>query len=212
MNIATEHLCFSYTRSGDAIIDDLSIRLTGGTMVGLTGPSGSGKSTLLFLLALLLRPSSGTITIDGQDICHWSDAQRSIIRRDRCGFLFQDAVLDPTRSVIANITEAAVYGASTHRSLRTRAHHLLNRFDVDIPAHRRPGQISGGQAQRIALCRALINQPDVIFADEPTASLDRDNAIHVIDALQQHATNGGLAVVASHDPDVVTVCDTVIEL
>ena len=125
--------------------------------------------------------------------------------------MFQDALLDPTRTVLDNVTEVAAYGASTRPQLRRRAAELLEQFDVGVLAHRRPGQISGGQAQWIALCRALIAEPSILFADEPTASLDVVNADRVIAAFRDHASGGGAAVIASHDPRVLATCDRVIE-
>lgn len=209
--LETIDLTFAYSRRTPPILAGTSIQLDAGTVIGLSGPSGSGKSTLLFVLALMLRPSSGVLLVCGHDVTHWSDRRRSLLRRDEFGFMFQDAVLDPTRTVIDNVTEVAAYGASTRRQLRRRAAALLEQFDVDVPAHRRPGQISGGQAQRIALCRALIAEPSILFADEPTASLDILNADRVIRAFREHALRGGVAVVASHDPRVLAACDRVIE-
>ncbi len=208
--VETEALSFSYRRRSASVITCRSLTLGAGSVVGLAGPSGSGKSTLLFLLALMLRPSSGVLRIDGCDVSGWSDRQRSNMRRDQFGFIFQDAVLDPTRTVLDNIIEVAAYGGSTRRRLQARALELLEYFDVDLPARRRPGQISGGQAQRIALCRALIAQPSIVFADEPTASLDPVNADRVVGAFTQHAATGGLVVVASHDPRTLAACDRVI--
>ncbi len=210
--LETVELCFSYGRRSRPVITDRSISLEPGAVVGLAGPSGSGKSTLLFLLALMLRPSSGVLRVFGQDVGHWSDRQRSLMRLNEFGFMFQDAVLDPTRTVLDNVIEVAAYGAGTRRQLRKRATGLLEQFDVDVPGNRRPGQISGGQAQRIALCRALIAEPTIVFADEPTASLDTMNADKVTNAFRQHALQGGLVVIASHDPRTLAACDRVIRL
>jgi lipoprotein-releasing system ATP-binding protein len=128
------------------------------------------------------------------------------------GFVFQDAVLDPARTVIDNVCEAGLYAGLTRTQARLRAVALLERFEVGLQWDRRPGEVSGGQAQRVALCRALLNQPRVILADEPTGNLDQVSAGLVLNALQESAREGSVVVVASHDPDVVARADRVISV
>lgn len=181
-------------------------------MTALTGPSGRGKSTLLYLLGALLTPNSGRICVGGVDVTTLGDADRAAYRAASVGFMFQDAALDPTRTVMDNVLEGALYAGVGRRVATTRALSLLVRFGVERRADGRPGEISGGQAQRIGLCRALITRPSVVLADEPTGNLDRASADVVLTALSEAAREGAVVVVASHDPVVVARCDDRIEL
>lgn len=205
-------LSFGYKR-GEPIIDGLDWVFPAGRVTGITGRSGSGKSTLLYLLGLLLSPLSGRIAFDGEDLGASSDRVRSRVRADRIGFVFQDAALDSTRSVLDNIIEGSLYTGMRRRVAVARAGELMVRFDVGLRAVHKPGEVSGGQAQRVALCRALLNKPRVVLADEPTGNLDTDIARVVINSLVGLAhADGATVVIASHDPKVVAACDEVLAL
>jgi ABC-type lipoprotein export system ATPase subunit len=205
-------LSFGYKR-GEPIIDGLDWAFPAGRVTGITGRSGSGKSTLLYLLGLLLSPWSGQIAFDGRDLADGSDRVRSRLRADRIGFVFQDAALDSTRSVLDNIIEGSLYTGMRRWVAVARAGELMARFDVGLRATHKPGEVSGGQAQRVALCRALLNEPRVVLADEPTGNLDTDTARVVIDSLVGLAqADGATVVIASHDPEVVAACDEVLAL
>lgn len=173
----------------------------------MTGPSGSGKSTRLYVLAMMLRLTSGRIELDGQRVDDASDAARTSLRAHRFGFVFQDAALDPTRTVIDNIVEAALYRGQDRSQAIARGTDLMERFGITVPAQRKPGQISGGQAQRIALCRALVGAPDILLADEPTGNLDATSAGVVLDAFREHADAGGCVIVVTHDEAVAARAD-----
>lgn len=194
------------------VVADWNEEFAAGEMTALTGPSGCGKSTRLYLLALMLGLDAGRIELDGERVDDRSDASRAALRAHRFGFVFQDAVLDPTRTVLDNVLESALYRGDRRRDSVTRALGLLDTMDVGVPADRRPGQISGGQAQRIAVCRALVGAPDVVFADEPTGNLDATSAEVVLETLRQHASCGGCIVIVTHDPRVADRCDRRIEL
>lgn len=210
--IEVSGLGFGYGRS-ETIFDDLNWVFPSGRVSGVTGRSGCGKSTLLYLLGLLLSPWSGTISIDGVDVGARSDRVRSVVRAERIGFVFQDAALDPSRTVLENAIEGSLYSGLPRREATRRASELLERFEVGLRADHKPGEVSGGQAQRVALCRALLNRPQIILADEPTGNLDTDTARIVIDALQTLARDDAATVIiASHDPHVVAACDEVLAL
>lgn len=205
-------LSFGYKR-GEPIIDGLDWAFPAGRVTGITGRSGSGKSTLLYLLGLLLSPWSGRIVVDGEDMGGASDRRRSRLRAERIGFVFQDAALDSTRSVVDNIVEGSLYSGMRRRVAVARAGDLMGRFDVGLRAGHKPGEVSGGQAQRVALCRALLNEPRVVLADEPTGNLDIETAGVVIRALGALAhEEGATVIIASHDPEVVAACDEVLAL
>ncbi len=210
--VEVEGLSFGYRRS-ETILADVTVAFPSGTVTAVTGPSGKGKSTLLYLIGLLLSPWEGAIRIGGTDTVGLPDRIRSRLRAERIGFVFQDAALDATRTVIDNVVEGSVYSGMPRRTARRRAVALMDRFGVGLRADHKPGEVSGGQAQRVALCRALLADPDVILADEPTGNLDVGTAQVVIDALRDAAHDEDKTViVATHDPDVMDACDRVWEL
>lgn len=209
--ISVEEMSFGYKPS-EPLFERATHVFHPGEVTVVTGQSGSGKSTLLYVLGLLLSPLAGQVRLDGDDVGGLGDAERSRLRAARMGFVFQDAVLDPARTVIDNVCEAGLYGGLTRTEARLRAVALLERFEVGLQWDHRPGEVSGGQAQRVALCRALLNQPRVILADEPTGNLDQGSAGLVLNALQEASREGSVVVVASHDPDVVARADRVISV
>ncbi|MGO1405661.1 ABC transporter ATP-binding protein [Agrococcus casei] len=209
--LRTRNLSFTYG-SRLHILDDCNLSFWPGEVVALTGESGRGKSTLLYLLGLMLSPTSGDIEVDGTDTVGLSDRERSGLRARRFGFVFQDAALDTSRTVLDNVLETVLYRNESRRDAQQRAIELLERFHVSIRADHRPGQISGGQAQRIAVCRALLARPDIVLADEPTGNLDAGSSQIVISALREHAESGATIVIATHDRDVQEACDRVVAL
>lgn len=208
--VATD-LTFGY-RPDRLLLDGWSAEFSAGTMTAILGRSGRGKSTLLYLLGLMLRPGSGSVAVGGVSLSDQSDRDRARYRAQHYGFVFQDAALDPTRSVLDNIVESALYRRQPRTSAVDRARELLAEFEVDVDEEQRPGQVSGGQAQRIALCRALLNRPTVILADEPTGNLDPRSAAVVLAAMRSGVDDGAVAVIVTHAPEVADLCDRVIVL
>lgn len=204
--IEVQDLTFAYP-GDEPIFAQWSASFPVGSVTAVVGRSGQGKSTLLYLLGLMLRPQSGQILVEGLDATLASDAERSDLRAQVFGFVFQDAALDATRSVLDNVLEVSLYQGIRREQARQRAQALLERFGVGLRSSARPGQISGGQAQRIALCRALLGQPSVILADEPTGNLDVETASVVLDAMREHADRGGTVVIVTHDREVARSCD-----
>lgn len=210
--ITVDNLSFGY-KPAETIIDALDWRFRPGAVTAVTGPSGRGKSTLLYLIGLLLTPWSGSIRIDDVDVVSWGDPRRSRFRAERVGFVFQDAALDTTRTVLDNVIESSVYNSVGRREATERARLLMERFGVALRADHKPGEVSGGQAQRIALCRALLAEPEVVLADEPTGNLDVDSAQVVIDAFMSLGHDEQRTVIiATHDPTIVAACDEVLAL
>lgn len=213
MGLAVDDLRFRYSRGSDELFDGLSHDFSPGAVTALTGPSGRGKSTLLYVLGLLLTPTSGSVVVDGRAASGLRDGARSRLRASTMGFVFQDSELDPHRTVLDSVLEPALYAGRGRRASAPRALTLLKKFGLESRATHRPGQVSGGQAQRVAVCRALLNDPSIVLADEPTGNLDRGNAALVLDALCDAAhEQGACVVIATHDPYVLTRVDEVVEL
>jgi len=204
-------LTFGYERDRPIIVG-WEARFEAGEVVAITGPSGRGKSTLLYLLGLMLKPFSGELRLADVEVGTMRDADRARLRASQFGFVFQDAALDPTRTVLDNVTETSLYRDADLRADQIRAQELMEQFGVDLRARAKPGQVSGGQAQRIALCRALLNRPRVLLADEPTGNLDPASADVVVGAFHDHAATGAAVVVVTHDPALVARCHRRIEL
>ncbi|AEE44254.1 ABC transporter ATP-binding protein [Cellulomonas fimi] len=199
--VGAQRLGFTYGKV--PVLADVDVALEPGAVTTLSGPSGSGKSTLLYLLALLLRPASGDVVWDGRPVGRAADGERARLRASLSGFVFQDAMLDPSRTVLDNVLEPALYAGLDRRAAGRRARDLLDELGVGHRADHRPGEVSGGQAQRVALCRALVTDPPVLFCDEPTGNLDRDATEVVWAALGACADRGATVVVATHDLDLV---------
>ncbi len=211
MVLRASGLTFAYDGAAP-IIRDWSMQVSGGEVVAITGPSGRGKSTLLYLLGLMLTPTAGQVLVEGSPASSLSDAERAHLRARLFGFVFQDAVLDATRTVLDNVLETTLYRGGSRRGDTMRARRLLGELGVELRASATPGQVSGGQAQRIALCRALVGDPRVLLADEPTGNLDRASAESVLGALRAQAQRGAAVLIVTHDDDVVAACDRRIDL
>lgn len=206
-------LRFQYTARSDELFEGLSHQFAPGAVTALTGQSGRGKSTLLYILGLMLSPTAGDVRIEGQSMRGLSDQDRSRLRAQTFGFVFQDAVLDAARSILESVAEPALYAGWKRGPALARAQELLDYVDVGARAKHRPGHISGGQAQRAAVARALINNPAIILADEPTGNLDHDNASAILRHFSAAAHDQGLTVIiATHDPHVLSHSDVVVSL
>lgn len=204
-------ITFSYKR-GPTLFDDFNLSIDSGEMVALTGRSGRGKSTLLYMLGLMVRPDSGQLVVQGVPTIALKEADRARFRATAYGFVFQDAALDATRSVVDNVTEPSLYRGLDPRSIRNEAIARLVELGVDVPLDRVPGQVSGGQAQRIALARALLHDPMIVLADEPTGNLDADSSNLVLKTLRAQAERGAAVVLSTHDPGARAACDREISL
>ncbi|KUL39085.1 ABC transporter ATP-binding protein [Actinoplanes awajinensis subsp. mycoplanecinus] len=184
-----------------------------GEIVAITGPSGCGKSTLLHCLAGILRADQGSITYRDQDLTLWSEAARSRLRRTDFGVLFQFGQLVPELTAAENVALPLLLAGSGRREAREAAVGWLDRFGVADLADKRPGAMSGGQQQRCAAARALVTEPKVIFADEPTGALDQLNGEQVLAAMVQVVREQGSAVVlVTHEAPIAAYADREIVL
>lgn len=207
-----ERLEFRYAPDGDELFGGLDYEFGSRSLTVVTGMSGRGKSTLLYLLGLLLTPTGGEVRMGNTAAAQHSDTERSRLRAASIGFVFQDAALDPSRSVLDNVAEGGLYAGLSRQESNRRARILLDRLGVTVREEHKPGEISGGQAQRVGLCRALIKYPDVVLADEPTGNLDEESANVVLAELGRAADHGATVVIASHDPRIGERADNVLAL
>jgi putative ABC transport system ATP-binding protein len=185
-----------------------SLRIGSGEIVAVMGPSGSGKSTLLHCLAGIVPADAGRITYDGRELSGMSDAERSALRRSQFGFVFQFGQLVPELTCLENVALPLRLDGARRREAQRRAAGWLERLEVTGVAGKRPGEVSGGEGQRVAVARALVTGPRVVFADEPTGALDSLNGERVMRLLTDAARQSGAAVVlVTHEPRVAAYSD-----
>jgi putative ABC transport system ATP-binding protein len=192
-------------------LDAVSLTVSPGEFVAVVGPSGSGKSTLLHLLAGLDTPTSGTVTVDGEPTETLSERARARLRLRHIGIVFQRFHLLPSLSARANVALPLVERGVSRRDRRERAMALLERVGLAERASHRPGELSGGEQQRVAVARALVCDPGLVVADEPTGELDSVTGAKVLDLLSAVGEDRAV-VVASHDEQVVERADRVVQL
>jgi putative ABC transport system ATP-binding protein len=195
--------------SGDTAVDalkEVNMRVAPGEVVGLIGPSGSGKSTLLKALGAVIDPSGGRMTL-GDEVIYddgWKIPDLRALRRDKIGFVFQAPYLIPFLDVTDNVALLPMLAGVPNNPSRQRARELLKALDVEHRANAMPSQLSGGEQQRVAIARGLVNRPPVILADEPTAPLDSVRALTVIRILNNMAVKFGTAIiVVTHDEKII---------
>lgn len=203
--LVTRALTKTYMRGNTPVhaLAGVDLTLPQGTQVAIMGPSGSGKTTLLHCLAGVLRPSSGSIMLDGEEMTTMSERVLSDLRLRRFGFVFQDGQLLPELPTQENIAMPLMLAGTPKSQAIARAREILTNLGLDGAGPYRPGQLSGGQAQRVAIGRALATNPSVIFADEPTGALDQATGGEVMALLTSAcASTGASLVLVTHDPAV----------
>ena len=194
---------------GDTAVDALrnvDMDVAPGEVVGLIGPSGSGKSTLIKCLGAVVDPTAGRMWLGDDEIYNqgWKVRDLSVLRRDKIGFVFQSPYLIPFLDVTDNVALLPMLAGVPNAEARSRALKLLTALDVQHRAHAMPSQLSGGEQQRVAIARGLVNQPPVILADEPTAPLDSERALAVIRILNDMARTFETAIiVVTHDEKII---------
>jgi ABC-type lipoprotein export system ATPase subunit len=198
MLLELDHLTKTYASpDGGPAVDvlrDVSLRLDAGEAVSIIGPSGSGKSTLLNIMGALDRPTTGTVRLDGRDLGGFKEKELAAMRNKQIGFIFQLHHLLPQCTVLENVLLPTLTGRTTAAD-RARAERLLERVGLKHRLGHRPGQLSGGECQRVAVVRALINEPKLLLADEPTGSLDHSAATNLGHLLLELNKEEGVALV-----------------
>jgi lipoprotein-releasing system ATP-binding protein len=195
------------------ILKGAALTLETGELVALVGPSGSGKSTLLHIAALLERPTAGEVEIDGRACSKLPDAERTSLRRNRIGFVYQFHHLLADFTALENVMLPQLLAGRSKRQAAERATNLLGRLGLKDRLDHRPGRLSGGEQQRVAIARALANRPGLLLADEPTGNLDPATSAQVLELLVEIVRETDTAAfIATHNPDIAAAMDRTLEL
>ena len=202
----------TYERGGETVhaLRDVDLTVEAGEFVAVVGPSGSGKSTMLNTLGLLDTPTAGDVFLDGEEVSDLDDGTRTDLRKEYIGFVFQDFYLIPTLTATENVLLPTVYDAD--REAEERAADLLRRVGLGDRLGHQPTELSGGQKQRVAIARSLVNEPEVLLADEPTGNLDTGTGRQVLEEFERVCAEGVAVVAVTHDELVTEYADRTVEL
>lgn len=193
-------------------LNDITLDIADGDFVSIMGPSGSGKSTLMHIIGCLDRPTSGRYLLGGDDVSHLDDTSLAHIRNKRIGFIFQQFNLLPRETILANVEVPLIYAGVKARERRRIAAEALERVGLGDRMRHRPSEISGGQKQRAAIARALVNSPSLILADEPTGNLDSRTGHEILDILAQLNAAGATVVLVTHDREIAERASRIVQL
>ncbi|MCH7729239.1 MAG: ABC transporter ATP-binding protein [Planctomycetes bacterium] len=199
------------TNNGEVrALDDVSLSIATGEFVAVRGPSGCGKSTMLSLVGGLALPTSGTVSVDGSEVSRMSQTDRAGFRAANIGFVFQMFHLLPYLNVLENVLLAS--SPDGRNTSRLDAEYLLEQFGLTDRLTHRPGELSAGERQRVAMARALLNRPKLLMADEPTGNLDPKNATALMDLISKFHKDGGTVMLVTHDEKAAALADRTIHL
>lgn len=200
-------------KNGDSqivAINNLSFAVPEGQFLAVTGKSGSGKSTLLYQLGLLDLPTSGSVFIDGKDLVPESEKERTMVRLNDLGYIFQDYAILPTLTAYENTVLPLLMQGFSPAEAKTKAEKALIRVGLGDRMKNLPSQLSGGQQQRVAIARAIAHDPKIIFADEPTANLDSETSENVMEAFVELNKEGQTIIMVTHEPEYAALAHRVI--
>lgn len=215
-NILEVHQLFRKFQSGTktlTVVNDINFSIPEGISCAIVGPSGSGKTTLLGLCAGLDRPTSGSVTLNGIPLNPLNEDERARVRNQHVGFVFQTFQLVPTLTAIENVMVPLELRGEGTKEVRERARELLENVGLGDRTHHYPTQLSGGEQQRVAIARAFINNPRILFADEPTGNLDTETGEYIEDLIfELNKKQGTTLVMVTHDLELAKKCDRIIRL
>lgn len=200
---------------GDATtiaLDNISLSIEKGEFVAVMGPSGSGKSTLMNIIGLLDTPTDGEYVLDSNPSHKLRNKSRAITRREKIGFIFQSFNLLPRMTVIENVALPLTYTGVSHTKRLEKASQILNRLGIGEREYYMPNQLSGGQLQRAAIARALVNDPRIILADEPTGNLDTKTSKVIMDVLKELNEQGNTIIMVTHNPELAQYADRIVRV
>lgn len=212
IKIADLHCIFRTKAIETTAVDGVSLNIKKGEFVGIVGPSGSGKSTLLNVLGMLDSPDKGSYQFDGQEISNYDESKLAELRKKNIGFIFQSFNLVDTLSVFENIELPLLYLNISKSERVERVNKMLKKFDLEHRSSHMPQQLSGGQQQRVAVARAIVIQPKLLLADEPTGNLDSKNGQDVMEMLQALNGEGTTVIMVTHSEAQLQYCDRVVRL
>ena len=197
-------ICKSYRNIGfeTRVLEDVTLHIKEGEYVSLMGPSGAGKSTLMAIMGCLSQPPSGEYILDGEEVGTLNDRKLSRVRNEKIGFVFQAFHLLPGVTALENVILPLVYAKRPPSNIKERARELLAKVGMEHRLHHTPGQLSGGEQQRVTIARSLINDPRIILADEPTGNLDSKNGIEIMKTFDNLIKEGKTIVLITHDLEV----------
>lgn len=212
--IELQHISKVYEVGGQPIyaLQDTSENIQSGEYVAIVGPSGSGKSTLLNIIGCLLRPSEGAYLFNGEDVSQFDDQALSHVRQHQIGFIFQSFHLVPRLTALGNVALPMVFAGIPSSERQFRAKKALESVGLSDRANHRPNQLSVGQRQRVVIARAIIMQPSLLLADEPTGNLDTRSGQQIMELLESLNAKGLTMLVVTHDPNVARQANRVIVL
>lgn len=212
--LTIEHICKTFgTRQRRSVLQDISFSVAAGEYVAIMGESGAGKSTLLNLIAGLDTPDAGRIQLSGSDLTALDDAARTLVRRARMGFVFQAFHLLPHLDVERNIALPLALNGISGQQARSRVDEMLHAVGLSARRHSSPGELSGGEMQRVAVARALVHKPQLVLADEPTGNLDAESAAEILELLRaQLKRDGACGILVTHSAIAAATTDRIYRL
>lgn len=193
-------------------LNNVSLKINKGEFVAIIGPSGSGKSTLMHIVGGLDSPTSGTISIEGQDISRLKDKQLSKYRNEKIGFVFQAFNLENSQTALENVMMPLIFAGISKRERKERALKALEQVGLKDLAKHKPNEMSGGQRQRVSIARALVNNPEIIFADEPTGNLDSKSGENIMQLFKEINAKGFTVIMVTHNPEEANKAKRIIKI
>ncbi len=194
------------------VLKGIDLEINTGEFIAIMGKSGAGKSTLLYQISLLDKPTTGAIAVNEIDILKLSETERTDFRLRKLGYIFQDYALVPELTAEENVAIPLIMQGVPYEKAKEKARTIIDSIDMKGKYSNRPNQLSGGQQQRVSVARAIVQQPEILFADEPTANLDSTSSKQVIELLHELHKKGQTIVMVTHEPEYTKYCDRIIYL
>ena len=212
--ISLKNICRSYRNCDQElqVLKNINLEVNEGEFVAIMGPSGSGKSTLMNTIGMLDTPTSGEYYLEGQEVAGLGEKQLAKVRNQQIGFVFQQFFLLSKLNALQNVELPLIYAGVSSSKRRKLAEEYLDKVELTERSHHLPSELSGGQKQRVAIARSLVNQPDMIVADEPTGSLDSQSQEIVLEVFKSLAKSGKTVLIVTHNPEVAEYADVIIKM
>lgn len=194
------------------VLHDIDVKVEDGEFIAIMGPSGSGKSTLMNIIGFLDTPTSGTYELNGEEIQSFKENKLAKLRNENIGFVFQQFFLLPRQNALKNVEVPLIYSGISRKDRQRRAEQMLERVGLGDRMKHLPNELSGGQKQRVCIARALVNEPDIILADEPTGALDTKTGKQIMELFKQLNEEGKTIIVVTHEEEIAAYAKRIIFL